>query len=220
MPDEIIKVLLVDDHHVLADGIQAMIEPVEDIEVIKHCGDGASTLAFLASTDEVQLILLDINLPDINGINLCQQIKKTYSNIRILALSMHQEPAFISRMIRAGANGYLLKNTGREELVNAIYTVHGGDEYFAKEVTDLIMAGLRPASERNQGGIQKITRREKEILKLIMEEMTTDEIAEKLFISPSTVISHRKSLLRKLNAKNTAGLVKAAYEYNLLEGEM
>lgn len=212
-----IRVLLVDDHLVLADGIKALLETEDNIRMEGHCPDGKSTLHFLKENPNLDVILLDINLPDISGISLCQQLKKAYPEIKILALTMHQEPGFISRMIRAGANGYLLKNTGRTELLEAIYSVERGDEYFGKEVTDLILSGLRPNGGATTQGKPKITRREKEILQLVLEEFTTDEIAEKLFISPSTVISHRKSLLRKLNAKNTAGLVKAAYEYNLLE---
>ncbi|MCI4671262.1 MAG: response regulator transcription factor [Bacteroidia bacterium] len=212
-----IRVILVDDHFVLADGIKALLESVDNISIQGHCPDGKSTMTFLENNPNIDVILLDINLPDISGISLCQQIKKAFPHIKILALTMHQEPGFISRMIRAGANGYLLKNTDRKELVEAILTVERGDEYFGKEVTDLILSGLRPSGSSNTQSMPKITRREKEILHLIIEELTTDEIAEKLFISPSTVISHRKSLLRKLSAKNTAGLVKAAYEYNLLD---
>jgi len=212
-----IKILIVDDHQVLADGIRALLEGVDNVQVVQHCSDGKGTMHYLKEAADIDLILLDINLPDISGITLCQQIKKGYPTINILALSMHQEPGFISRMIRAGANGYLLKNTGRGELLEAIYTVQRGEEYFGKEITDLILAGLKPQRMGALEGKPRITRREKEILQLILDEYTTDEIAEKLFISSSTVISHRKSLLRKLNAKNTAGLVKAAYEMNLLE---
>lgn len=216
MQTDSVKILIVDDHQVLADGIKALLSSVEDIEVVHHSLDGGSTMHYLKNNPGIDIILLDINLPDINGITLCQQIKKEFSEIKILALTMYQEPGFISRMIRAGANGYLLKNTGREELVSAIYSVRDGKEYFGKEVTDLILDGLKPQQSKEIGRAPKITRREKEILQLIMDEFTTDEIADKLFISSSTVISHRKSLLRKLNAKNTAGLVKAAYELNLL----
>lgn len=212
-----INVLIVDDHQVLADGIKALVGEAEDVHISHHAMTGKEALQKLSDHPEIQLILLDINLPDTDGVSLCTDIKKRYPNMKVLALTMHHEHGFISRMIKAGANGYLLKNTGKDELLEAIYVVHRGEQYFSKQVTDQLVAGLQNPSKRPPSGfIQKITRREKEILQLIVEEMTTDEIAEKLFISNSTVVSHRKSLLRKLQAKNTAGLVKAAYEFNLL----
>lgn len=212
-----INVLIVDDHQVLADGIKALVGQAEDVQIQHHAMTGKAAMEILQAQPEIQLILLDINLPDTDGVKLCHQIKKEYPEMKVLALTMHHEPGFISRMIKAGANGYLLKNTGKDELLEAIYTLHRGEQYFSKQVTDQLVAGLQNPNRRPKNGfIEKITRREKEILQLIVEEMTTDEIAEKLFISNSTVVSHRKSLLRKLQAKNTAGLVKAAYEFNLL----
>lgn len=213
-----VNILLVDDHQVLADGIMALLGPADEINSIHHALDAKSALQFLKERDNIDLILLDINLPDIDGLTLCQKIATQYPDIRILALTMHSESGFISKMIKAGAHGYLLKNTGKEELLEAINTLEQGKQYFSKEVTDQLLAGMQRNSRKvPTGGIPRITRREKEILSLIVEELTTEEIAEKLFISASTVISHRKSLLRKLNAKNSAGLVKAAYEYNLLD---
>jgi len=214
---DIIHVMIVDDHQVVADGISALLEKVDDIQLKHHAANGKSALELLYQHPEINFILLDINLPDMNGINLCQRIKLEYPDKKVLALTMHHETGFITKMIKAGADGYLLKNTGKEELLEAIYEVQDGEKYYSKQVKDFLVKGLQPVSRYSQDTmIQKITRREKEILRLIVEELTTDEIAAKLFISSSTVISHRKSLLRKLQAKNTAGLVKAAYEFNLL----
>ena len=211
-----IHILIVDDHKVLADGIRALLSQTEGIEILDHCLNGRETLNYIKKDESVELVLLDINLPDINGVNLCQKIKQSHPNIKILALTMHQEPGFIMKMVKAGADGYLLKNTGKEELETAIRQIYSGEKYFNKWVTDRLLEGMNNASSQ-RSHIQKITRREKEVLKLIIGEMTTEEIAEKLFISTTTVISHRKSLLRKLNAKNTAGLVRTAFELNLLE---
>jgi DNA-binding NarL/FixJ family response regulator len=140
--------------------------------------------------------------------------------VNIIAISMFNEESFVTEILNNGAQGYILKNTGREELLKAINTVMKGQSYFSKEVTHTIMKGLmksRKASNSSTKFIPKVSRREKEVLKLIMEEFTTQEIANKLFISLKTVESHRSSLLAKLNARNSAGLVRIALENNVLE---
>lgn len=214
-----LNILIVDDHLVLVDGIKALLSSEADLRLLHHALDARTALDILASEEEIHLILLDVNLPDIDGVALCQEICQKYPEIPIIALTMHHEPGIITKMIRAGSKGYLLKNTGKSELIEAIRHVAMGNTYYSKEVTHQLVASMSPQNNSNQKFDQgpKITRREKDVLALIVEEYTTEEIAEKLFISPSTVISHRKSLLRKLNAKNSAGLVKAAYERDLLK---
>ncbi len=212
-----IDTLLVDDHQIIIDGLKTLLEGETDIGKILEAQNGESTLNILKD-NKVDLILLDINLPDKSGFEICKIIKGDYPDIKIIALTMHDAAAYISKMIKSGVDGYILKNTGKEELLQAIRTVMEGERYFSKEVTDALIAGTpKSRKPRTSDFIQKLTRREKEVLQLIVEELTTDEIAGKLFISATTVISHRKSLLRKLNAKNTAGLVKAAFEFGLLE---
>ena len=214
-----LNILIVDDHLVLVDGIKALLSSEADLRLLHHALDARTALDILASEEEIHLILLDVNLPDIDGVALCQEICQKYPDIPIIALTMHHEPGIITKMIRAGSKGYLLKNTGKSELIEAIRHVAMGNTYYSKEVTHQLVASMSPQNNNSQKFDQspKITRREKDVLELIVEEYTTEEIAEKLFISPSTVISHRKSLLRKLNAKNSAGLVKAAYEQDLLK---
>lgn len=213
-----IKILVVDDHQVLIDGIKAMLSHAKHIQIAGEALSGREALEIIEELPELDLVLLDINLPDINGFEVCQKIKKQAPDLKILTLTMHQDHGYISKMIKSGANGYILKNTGKEELVKAIETVVDGDKYYSKQVTERLLEGLQnPKKSYGDFPIPKLTRREKEILKLVVDELTTEQIAEKLFISSTTVISHRKSLLRKLNAKNTAGIVKAAYEYNLLD---
>lgn len=212
-----INILIVDDHQVLADGIKALISEEPECKVVNHTSSGKETLDYLDEKPTIDLILLDINLPDTSGIDLCKTIIEKYQIEHILALTMHHESEIISKMIKAGAKGYLLKNTSREELFNAIHKVHKGESYLSQAVTERLLHGMQNRPVQGGNLIQKLTRREKEILKLIIDELTTEEIATKLFISPTTVISHRKSLLRKVNAKNTAGLVRAAYEHKLLD---
>lgn len=212
-------ILLVDDHQIVTDGLTTLLEGEEGIEQTYEAHNGQSTMQAIAE-HPIDLILLDINLPDKSGFDICREVKASDNDIKIIALTMYENAGYISKMIKAGVDGYLLKNTGREELLQAIRTVAGGGRYFSQEATERLLAGEHQARKpKSSDFIQKLTRREKEVLQLIIEEHTTDEIAGKLFISSTTVITYRKSLLRKLNAKNTAGLVKAAYEFGLLKSD-
>mgnify|MGYP001028604518 CR=1 FL=1 len=211
-----INILLVDDHQIIIDGLRGLLEEDDSIGNLYEAQNGLQTIQ-IAKAETIDLVLLDINLPDKSGFDICQELKKDENCPKIIALTMHGNAGYINKMIKSGVDGYLLKNTGREELLKAIQVVMGGNRYFSREVTDLLVAGIHePKKPKSSDFIQKLTRREKEILKLIIDELTTDEIAAQLFISPSTVITHRKSLLRKLNAKNVAGLVKKAFEFGLL----
>ncbi len=211
---EKISILIIEDHQIIIDGIQMLIEDTNHLHVIGSCNNGVDGLNFLEN-NAVDLVLLDINLPDINGFDICKKIKSAKMDCKVMALTMFGETGYISKMIKSGVDGYLLKNTGKQELLLAIGNVMKGNKYFSAEVQKNLFT--QTPKDVNNSIIQKLSRREKEILSLIVEELTTDEIARKLFISSTTVISHRKSLLRKLQAKNTAGLVKAAFEYQLLD---
>lgn len=211
-----INVLLVDDHQIVIDGLRGLLDGEEGVGALYQANSGEETLRLIEEAD-IDLVLLDINLPDKSGFDICKSLKSDSVCPKIIALTMHGNAGYINKMIKAGVDGYLLKNTGRDELILAIKTVMKGERYFSKEVTDSLISGTSQVKKpRTSDFIQKLTRREKEVLQLITEELTTDEIAAKLFISSTTVISHRKSLLRKLNAKNVAGLVKKAYEFGLL----
>lgn len=214
-----IKILVADDHTMFVDGIDSLLKDEQDIKVVGKCYDGPSVINFLKN-DEADLVLLDVNLPDMNGIEVCKIVNKDFKGTKILAISMFNEESFVTEILNHGAEGYILKNTGREELLTAIRTVHGGKSYFSKDVTQTIMKGLMKSRKSSSGSssfIPKISRREKEVLKLIVEEFTTQEIANQLFISLKTVESHRSSLLAKLNARNTAGLVRITMENKLLD---
>ncbi|MEL7124023.1 MAG: response regulator transcription factor [Bacteroidota bacterium] len=210
------NILLVDDHQIVIDGIKTLLKGESIVNQIYVALNGKECLD-IANKNDIDLMILDINLPDISGFEICKKIKAEKPNLKIIALTMHDNAGYISKMIKNGVNGYILKNTGKEELMRAINTVLAGSSYYSADVTQaLVSGGPKSRKPKTTDFIQKLTRREKEVLGLIVEEMTTDEIAAQLFISATTVISHRKSLLRKLNAKNTAGLVKAAYEFGLL----
>ncbi len=213
------NVLIADDHTMFVDGIESILQTEEDINTVGRCYDGKSVMGFLKDHD-VDVLLLDVNLPEMNGIEVCKEALKEDPELKILAISMFNEESFVSEILNNGAKGYILKNTGREELLRAIRKVYDGESYFSKEVTETIMKGLMNKRKSSNGSLHnfpKISRREKEVLKLIMEEFTTQEIANKLFISLKTVESHRSNLLSKLNVRNTAGLVRTTIENNLLE---
>lgn len=163
----------------------------------------------------VDVIILDISLPDGNGMQLCKKILSRYPDIRIIGLTTYEETSFISRMIKNGAKGYLFKNSPKEELIEAVRTVAAGGTYLTKAVNDKLIA--KALNKRDRGSfIPKLTRRETEVLELIVEELTTQEIADRLSLSNSTVETHRMHLIAKLGARNTAGLVKNAMMYGLI----
>ena len=214
-----IKILIADDHTMFVDGIESILRNESEVEVVGKCFDGLSIFGLLAS-NEVDVLLLDVNLPGINGIEVCKRLGKEFPNVRVLALSMYNEESFITEILKNGALGYILKNTGRTELLKAIQQVHSGQSYFSEAVTQTIMKSMVKANQPSTNKTKefpKISRREKEVLKLIIEEFTTQEIAKELFISLKTVESHRSNLLAKLNARNTAGLVRVAIENKLLD---
>ena len=211
------KILLVDDHKIIIDGIITLLQDTERVESIEFALNAKEAL-IRVNENVPDLVLLDISLPDKSGFELCKDLKNQWKEIKIIALTMHSGSGYINRMIKNGVDGYILKNTGKKELLKAIGAVMDGERYFSAEVIQELTAGsITPKTPRTSDFIQKLTRREKEILGLIVDELTTEQIGEKLFISPSTVVTHRKSLLRKLNAKNTAGLVRKVFEFGLLK---
>ena len=214
-----IRILIVDDHAMFADGLVSLLKRENGMSVcgVEHTGEGAWTAINELSPD---VVLLDIGLPDIDGLEVCRRNKEQGNYSRIIGLSMHDEEAFITSMMENGASGYLLKSSDRKELCQAIKEVHKGSTFFGKKVTDtLINAAINKRSEQKeikQAEDFDISEREMEVLKLISEELTTNEIAEQLFISNNTVETHRRNLLEKIGARNSAGLIRRAFESGLL----
>lgn len=214
-----IHIMIADDHTMFVDGIDSILNKEADMQVLCKCYTGPEVLESLKTT-KPDIILLDINLPGLTGLEVSKKVLTDYPEVKILAISMFNEESFVTEILNNGAQGYILKNTGIEELLTAIRTIHSGKTYFSKDVTNTIMKSLMKKRMESKGStklIPKISRREKEVLKLIMEEFTTQEIANELFISLKTVESHRSSLLNKLNARNTAGLVRITMENKLLD---
>ncbi|CAD5258578.1 MULTISPECIES: response regulator transcription factor [unclassified Imperialibacter] len=202
-----IKVLIADDHHLMVDGIKSLLDDVEGLEIVGVANDGEETMVFV-SRKPVDVILLDLQMPKMNGFQVAEQIKKKYPKIRILVLTMYDKPGFIRELLESGVDGYVLKNTGKEELVEGIKTVNNGEKFFSKEVSGIFYDSFRKEKDENTF----LTTREIEIIKLIAQELTSQEIADKLFLSHFTVDTHRRNIINKLGVKNTAGLIRYAYE--------
>lgn len=210
-----IRVIIADDHKIIRVGLRGLLEREKDIEVAGEAENGMNLLALLKSTP-TDVILMDIDMGDTNGIETTRQVKELYPAAQVLGLTMHEEQNYIIPMLEAGASGYLLKDAGREELLGAIHTVYHGDSYFSQKVSATLLHAITKQKEAPsfKSGKNQIplSDREIEVLQLIARELSNGEIAEKLFISIRTVDTHRRNLLEKLNVKNTAGLVKYAIE--------
>ena len=217
---EKIKVLIVDDHPLIRNGLRSLFINEEIIDMINEATDGEDMIGKLKDED-YNLILMDVRMPKVNGIEATKFVSENYPEIKVLALSTYDDDSHIVNMLEAGARGYLLKNASKDELMKAINTILNGESYFSQEVSSKLLNKYlkekQPGASSDGQAIVPLTKREKEILKMIAEENTNQEIAEKLFISPRTVDTHRRNLLQKLNVKNTAGLVRYAFENNLLE---
>lgn len=196
-------------------GIQSMLNNHKDIEIVGIYNNAQETLKHIEK-DNPDILLLDINLPDINGITLCKQLKSRAEDLKIIAISNFDELSFVKRMLKSGANGYLLKNTDRRELLEAFKTVLSGDIYLNSDLQKKLLGQASSTPSSKNGLITKLTRREHDVLLAISEELTTQEISEKLFISPKTVETHRMNIMSKLGAKNSVGIVKIAIENDLL----
>lgn len=201
------RIFIVDDHYMVIEGIRSLLQNEKGIEWCGHAMNAISCLAFLQQ-EQPDVILMDINLPDKSGIDLCKEVKEKYPSVFIIGLSTFNQQSFIQKMMDNGASGYVLKNATREELMEAITVVEKGKTYLSFEVSQT----MKNKPENNI----VLTRREKEVLELIASGMTNNEIAQKLFISSTTVDTHRKNLLAKFEVKNTALLIRMAAQKQLI----
>ncbi|MFD2201971.1 response regulator [Shivajiella indica] len=196
------RLFIVDDHYLVIEGIRSLLQQEKSIEWMGHATNGESCLAFLEK-NEPEVILMDISMPGISGIELCKVVKSRYPGVRILGLSTFNQRSFVEKMIESGANGYVLKNASKEELLKAIEAAKTFKSYLSFEASQ----ALKRNSEKEA---PVLTRREKEVLEQIAEGLTNQEIADKLFISATTVDTHRKNLMVKFEAKNVAALIHLA----------
>ncbi len=209
-----IAIAITDDHPIVIEGIRMMLKSSKEIIVSQSFGTIAETISLLA--DRIDVLLLDINLPDGNGIIACKDLMLKFPKLKIIALTNYEDVSFIKQMMKNGAVGYLLKNTGKNELVEAIKTVLKGERYLQENIRKILLNESIGQISSSAMFIPKLTVREKEVLELIIKEFTTEEIAEKIFVSIKTVESHRSNLMQKLAVKNSAGLVRVAFEKGLV----
>lgn len=201
------SVFIVDDHYMVIEGIRSLLQHEKDIEWAGHAMNAASCLAFLKNR-QPDVILMDISLPDQSGIDLCKEVKEKYPSVFIVGLSTFNQQSFIRKMMDNGASGYVLKNATQDELTDAIGTVVKGKQYLSEDASLTL--------RKDDATAIALTRREKEVLGLIADGMTNAAIAQKLFISVATVETHRKNLLAKLEAKNTASLIRKAAQMQFI----
>lgn len=212
-----IKVLIADDHKIFRDGIRSILEKEKDLEVVDEAANGMEVLEKLESS-KVDVIIMDIDIGKPTGIEVTGIVVEKYPDIKVLILSMIGLHDFVIQALETGATGYILKNTGKDEVITAIRSVAKGDSYFSKEVSSILVEQLhKPRSIKKRSEGIPLTAREIEVLQLIAQEFSNPEIAKKLFISIRTVDTHRRNLLEKLGLKNTAGLVKYAITKGLVK---
>jgi DNA-binding NarL/FixJ family response regulator len=214
-----VDIIIADDHQIVRDGVRSLLEDEPGFTVVGEAEDGEDVLEILKNR-AADIVIMDINMPRMDGITCTRHISREYPGTRVLALTMLLEDQHVKAMIQAGASGYIMKNSGREELVDAIRRIMDGKHYFSDEATSAIMMDLvKPAGKDPDGAGDDVplTDREVEILRLIAQEMTNEEIGKKLFISRRTVDAHRRNLLEKTGSRNTAGLIRYAVRHNLID---
>ncbi len=206
-----IKLLIADDHQFLLDGFSSIVDQLDDMKIVTTAINGKEVLRLLAE-HEVDIALLDINMPVLNGVETCKKIQKEYPSVKVIALSMHKKQSFVKRMIQYGAQGYILKDDPSQHIIDGIRLVYEGGIYYSPRVTEIAMS-LSPIPNSS---LNQITDRELEVLQLISRGYTNHEMAEKMHLSPHTTESHRRHLLTKLDARNTAQLVRKGLEKGLI----
>jgi len=212
-----IKILVVDDHPLVIDGIRTMLKDEAYLHIEAAVKTGKEAISFMESGVAVDIILLDINLPDIDGLKLCEIFREKNKDIRILGLTYINEAGIITQLIKKGANGYLLKNMEKVELVDAINKVMDGQVYLSRAANEKILQQLQ-VHDLPKDDIPTLTRREREILELLTKGHTSQEIASQLFLSTYTVDSHRRNMLQKFNVHNTQSLLNVVRELGEFNG--
>jgi len=203
-----ITVFIVDDHYMVIEGIRTLLQDEKNIELIGHASNADSCMAFIKNK-QPDVILMDISMPDKSGVELCKEVREMYPAVFVIGLSTFNQFTYIDKMMENGASGYLLKNADKEEIIAAIQEVAKGKIYLSDEAANTLKNAAHEDSP-------VLTRRENEVLRMIAEGLTNPEIAERLFLSTNTVDTHRKSLMRKLNIKNTVLLIKYCIQQKII----
>lgn len=217
MPSSI-RVLLTDDHEIILDSLSMLLNRIEGIDVVGTLNDSRQVIDFL-DQHEVDVLLTDMDMPALDGINLTLKVRQAFPHLKVLMLTVSEDADNIREAFRAGISGYVMKKAGKAELEKALRTVARGEKYFSESVMTQLVAlpvtPLRPSDEV-AAPLTPLTDREIEIIRLIAQELSTNAIADQLFISPGTVETHRHNILRKLGVKNSIGIIKYALKHELL----
>lgn len=213
--NETINIIIADDHQMVIDGLKSMLVQAPPYHVIAEANDGQSAYELLVATPErFQLLLTDISMPLLSGTQLCRMVKSEFPHIQVLILSMYNNAPAVKEAVMAEADGYILKNTGRTELLQALHRITNGGTHFSQDIVPLIYHQYHREKVQEEQ-LKQLSAREREVLGMIVKELTSEEIAGKLFISKKTVDHHRQRLLEKTNCKSTVGLVKFAIRNEL-----
>jgi DNA-binding NarL/FixJ family response regulator len=211
-----IKVLIADDHQLFREGLMNLISSAPDIEVIGEAKDGKEATEKVKTLNP-DVVLIDIGMPRMNGIEATRIIKKQQQGIKVIAVSMHSDRQFVKGILEAGADGYLLKNCTYRQLIEAIKSVVEGKKYLSDDITEMVIQGYLDPADEVAGNQAELSERELEILKLYAEGKSTREISEKLFISVKTVGTHKQHIYEKLGLKSNADMVKYAIKEGLIQ---
>lgn len=211
-----INILIVDDHKIVRDGIKLYLNNHTQFNIVGEGSDGTEAIDFLKKNDNVDLVLIDINMGKMNGIEATKIITDELDNIKVLALTMHNDYQHIKSMMDAGARGYILKSCNEEEMLDAINTVMDDELYYSNEVAQTVMNNMAKRKPKTPG-LTPLTPREKEIYRMILDEQSNNDIADKLFISVRTVEVHKRNLMEKTGSKNSTGLVLFAIKNQLFD---
>ncbi|MEO0469218.1 MAG: response regulator transcription factor [Bacteroidota bacterium] len=214
-PHTPIRLLIVDDHQIVIDGIKALLRKAQHIEIVGEANDGIEALNLL-DEKSVDLLITDIQMPRMDGLALTKKLKDEKPEVKILVLSMYKEPQVANEIFMCGAEGFILKNTGKKELLQAIEKIIGGGTFYSREILQLLMQRHAPQPKQTPKGAARLSPREQEILQLIAQENSTNEIASILSVSPRTVETHRKHMLQKTESRSVVGLMRYAFEHQLV----
>lgn len=212
---EKIRILIADDHQILLDGLKAIITKDKSLKVLGTASNGLEVLEFLKN-ESVDVLLLDLQMPVMDGLETTMHVKKLYPSIKVIMLTTNDEGSIITSLFKAGASGYLLKNASKEYLIQGIKDGYLGKKVLSSHLTEKMIDSLTDNPKVKKGTIPKITNREIEVIKLIAQEFTTQEIADTLFVSTNTVATHKRNLFTKMDVKNSVGMVKKAVDWELI----
>jgi len=211
-----INVLMVDDHQMFIDGMKSLLKKEKNIQIVAEALNGKQAIEII-NNQHIDLAIVDISMPEMSGTELIKIIKKDFPYIKILVVTMYNDKGIINEIINSEAEGYILKNSGKQELINAIHQITDNGTYYCSEVVSILINTIKKTEIKSEEKVKNLTEREIEIINLICKEYSSAQIAEELFISQFTVDTHRKNILKKTNSKTLVGLIKYSIINNLIK---